>query len=66
MNISKEDVEILYSQAGQEVNVEDARFVYEGEFVDTLGTRKRISDAAHELGLGFELQEFQVTVKPLL
>jgi hypothetical protein len=66
MNITKEEVEILYTQAGQEVNVEDARFIYEGEFVDTPGTRRRISDAAHELGLGYDLQEFQVTVKPLL
>ena len=62
MNISKEEVESLYRQAGQEVHVEDAQFLYEGEFVDTPGTRKRIRDAAQDLGLGFELQEFQVNV----
>jgi hypothetical protein len=64
MNISKEEVESLYRQAGQEVDVEEAQFVYEGDFVDTPGTRKRINDAVDELGLGYELQEFQVTISP--
>ena len=62
MDISKEEFESLYGQAGQEVLAEDARFLYEGEFVDSPGTRERIRDAALELGLGFELQEFQVSV----
>jgi hypothetical protein len=62
MDISKEEFESLYGQAGQEVLADDARFLYEGKFVDTPGTRERIRDAALELGLGFELQEFQVSV----
>ena len=60
LNISPDQVNILYSQAGKPLEYVDQKFSYDSEVEVTENVMKGMSESLHRMGANFQPSEFQV------
>ena len=60
LNISPDQVKLLYSQAGKPLEYVDQKFSYDSEVEVTENVRNGMSESLHRMGANFQPSEFQV------
>ena len=60
LNITEEEVTVLYSEAGREMNYCDQKFTYDKEITVTQQCKNRINSVLTDMEVNFQPAEFQV------
>ena len=60
LNISPDQVKLLYSQAGKPLEYVDQKFSYDSEVQVTEHVRNGMAESLHRLGANFQPSNFQV------
>ena len=62
LNITDEEVRVLYSEAGREMNYCDQKFQYDKEIVVTQQCKSKINKVLTDMEVNFQPAEFQVII----
>ena len=62
LNITEEEVTVLYSEAGREMNYCDQKFQYDKEIVVTQQCKSKINKVLTDMEVNFQPAEFQVFI----
>ena len=62
LNITEEEVRVLYSEAGREMNYCDQKFQYDKEIVVTQQCKSKIINVLTDMEINFQSAEFQVII----
>ena len=62
LNITEEEVMVLYSEAGREMNYCDQKFEYDKEITVTQQCKSRINKVLTDMEVNFQPAEFQVII----